>query len=297
VKVTIIVVNYNGAAFLERLAGALRALTYPGFDLLVVDNASPDGSGALLGPLFPGARVILNPRNLGLDAAINQALGECLPARPKYVLLLNPDSEPAPDMLDRLVEVADARTLVVPRVVGSDGRLAGHAGRFDLRRGLLLDTHDGEPDPGPAGPREVETGSFSCLLAPAAMFERAGLLDERLGMYYEDTDFCLRVRAAGGRVLLHSAALLRHSEGGSSGGRESAFAVYYTTRNRPYIVRKHASTLDYLAFSLYFLAGRALKAIEYLRAGRKRHLRALLLGLRDFYLGRMGMTWEASDLL
>src|SRR5689334_9465872 len=104
--VAIIVVNYNGGAFLENLAASLNALTYSNHSLWLVDNASPDGSDGLLPGLFPGAHLIRNQRNLGLAAAINQALARCLEGPIDYALLLNPDTTHDPGFLDHLVAAA-----------------------------------------------------------------------------------------------------------------------------------------------------------------------------------------------
>jgi GT2 family glycosyltransferase len=297
-RVAIVIVNYNGGHLLDELAASLAQLTYANHRLYLVDNASPDGSGARLAALFPNAAVVLNTENRGLAPAINQALGRCLTEDTAYVLLLNPDTTHAPDFLDRLVEVADASTLVVPKVLWPDGGFASHAGGFDWTRGLLLDTHDGEVDtPAISTQREVDVASFNCMLIPAAAFRAVGPLDERLAMYYEDTDFCARARKAGFRILYQPAAVIHHAEGGSSGGTESPFKHYYATRNRAYVVRKHAGRLRYIAFTAYFLATRLSKIVDYARKRDWPLLRSQLFATRDFYLGRMGMTYQPEELV
>src|SRR3990172_8022194 len=264
--VAIVVVNYNGGAFIDDFAASLAAVTYADRRLFLVDNASPDGSGQRLRELFPDADIVENERNLGLAPAINQALRRCLDDGTGRVLLLNSDTTHEPDFLDQLVAAADERTIVVPKVLAEhDHRLINtHAGGFDWTRGVFRDTYDGLPDgPANAKRREIETASFCCMLVPAAAFKDAGLMDERLCMYYEDTDFVARCRKAAYRVVFEPSAVVYHREGGSSGGKESPFKHYYATRNRPYLIQKHVSFPRYLVFTVYFLAARAGKVIGY----------------------------------
>jgi hypothetical protein len=133
------------------------------------------------------------------------------------------------------------------------------------------------------------------MLVPRAVFESVGLVDERLAMYYEDTDFVARARENGFRLVFEPAAVVYHREGGSSGGKESPFKHYYATRNRPYVVRRHVSKPRYALFSAYFLTTRFGHIV---RCALRRDwplLRAQLRAVRDFYTGRMGMTYQPSD--
>jgi GT2 family glycosyltransferase len=332
--VAIVVVNYNGGAFIDEFAASLSRVHYRERRLFLVDNASTDGSrerlreltsppnplsasreggpesrddGAAQGrPRPPGESwvgheggIIENERNLGLAPALNQALQRCLDGRSSYVLLLNTDTTHEPDFLDKLVSAADDRTIVVPKVLSyfDRSRINTHAGGFDWRRGTFRDTYDGRRDgPMTSARREIETASFCCMLIPAGVFQDIGGMDERLAMYYEDTDFAARARAMGYRLLYEPAAVIYHREGGSGGGKESPFKHYYATRNRPYLVRKHSGPLRYAGFTAYFLTTRLARMALYAVRGNRRLVRAQLLALRDFYGGRMGMTYTPEEL-
>jgi GT2 family glycosyltransferase len=298
-QVAIVVVNYNSAHYVGSLIDSLLGLSYKKWRLYVVDNASTDGSAEYIEERIPAARIIKNPANAGFAPGVNRGLGVCLGDNPDYVLLLNPDTTFEAEMLDHLIAAADAQTMLVPKVLSTaDGTLAGHAGRFDWRRGLQLDTHDGEADdPALSLPRDLDTGSFSCMLIPATAFRIAGPLDERLAFYYEDTDFVERAQRAGYRLRYQPAAVLYHREGAASGGRASAFSTYYTTRNRAYVVHKHGGVLDRVFFSLYYPSTRILRCIELLRARQWRLVVAILRGMRDYYTGRMGMTYTPQQLV
>jgi GT2 family glycosyltransferase len=298
-RVAIVIVNFNSAPYIDSLLSSLSGLEYDNWRLYVVDNASSDGSAERIEARIPAVMLLRNQTNAGFAPAVNRGLGACLRDDPEYVLLLNPDTTFDPEMLSRLVTGADGRTMLVPKVLSTaDGSLAGHAGRFDWRRGLQLDTHDGEPDsPELSQPRDLDTGSFSCMLVPTSAFRVVGPLDERLAFYYEDTDFVERARRAGYRLRYQPAAVVFHREGAASGGRASAFSIYYTTRNRPFVVRKHAGAIDAVFFSVYFPVTRLLRCVELMMTRQWPVLFAVLRGMRDYYTGRMGMTYTPKQLV
>ena len=153
--------------------------------------------------------------------------------------------------------------------------ISTHAGGFDWTLGLFRDTYAGKPD-GPATQRRrenLDTASFCCALVPLAAFRDAGMLDERFFMYYEETDFIRRAQAKGYRVRYEPSAVVYHRESGASGGGwMTPFKQYYATRNRPYLVRKHAtSRAAYAWFTAYFLATRVASAARHGRAARLAH--------------------------
>ncbi|HEY7268699.1 MAG TPA: glycosyltransferase family 2 protein [Dehalococcoidia bacterium] len=298
--VAVVLVNYNGGAFIDEFAASLERVTYPQQRLFIVDNASTDGSQSKLPLLFPSACIIENPKNLGLAPALNQALQRCLDGQTNYVLLLNTDTTHNPDFLDKLVAVADDHTIVVPKILSHFDRdkINTHAGDFDWLRGVFKHTYDGRIDgPWTAARREVETASFCCMLIPALAFHDVGGMDERLAMYYEDTDFAARARAMGYRILFEPSARIYHREGGSGGGKESPFKHYYATRNRPYLIKKHRGGLEYAAFTAYFLTTRIAHMALYGLRGNFPQLRAQWLAVRDYYSGRMGMTYDPVGLM
>jgi hypothetical protein len=286
-SIAIVVVTYNSESQLPQLAESLRSVRYPNLSLFFVDNASSDASAALLPTLFPAADIILSRTNLGFAHGVNQGLSRALAANPDYVLLLNPDATLEPDSLTRMVTRADASTLVVPAVWSSrNGRFTNQPGGFDWR-GLHVALKPGA---------EIEIASFACILIPTTVFRAIGPLDEDLGMYYEDTDYCLRARKAGFRIIEEHEAVVHHWGGASSGGWLSPFTQYYATRNRAYLMHRHSSLPRYLAFSVWYLGTRLQRLVVNLKHGDHAMVRSNLLALRDLYTGRMGMTYQPSDL-
>lgn len=300
-SVGIVAVNYNSAAFIGEFAESLRGVRYPNFRLIVVDSASSDGSAEELLRQVPEAVLLPSDENLGTAGGNNRGIAYCLDHGFDYVLLLNNDTTLTEDFLERLVASADHRTLVVPKILYYYDRrlISTHAGDFDWRRGLFRRTFHGRPDsPAANSPRELETASFCCALVPAAAFRELGLLDERFFMYYEETDWLRQARDRGYRLLYRPEAVVYHRESASSGGGwTTPFKLYYATRNRIYLMRKHSSSPGaYALFMAYFLAGRLVYLVLHLLRRRRRLARAMIRGVLDYHRGRMGRTLEVGDL-
>lgn len=291
--VAILTVTTNAAAHIPAYAAAVARLRYHPLELWIVDNASTDGTRAILSELLPHAHLLANERNLGFTGACNRALRQLLdsPTPPEYVLFLNDDTEPEPDLLERLLELADERTLVAPKTYlhGQPGLLDDACGTFDWTRGRWRESTFARPEgPSDQHAHPVEVANLSCLLVPRRCFEAIGLLDDAFFVYYDDTDFCRRARDTGFRILYQPSAVVYHHKGATIGGQTTPFGVYYLTRNRPYLLRKHVSRGRFVLFLTYFLAARMVRVAIWAARGRWDLCRASFWGMWDFARGQMG---------
>jgi len=221
------VVTWNSAG---RVAECLDSLREPGVrvETVVVDNASADGTLAVVRSASPGARVIETGSNLGFAAAANRGIRAGTGA---FVLLLNPDARLLPGSLARLREALAGRPggwAAGPAIL--DGR--GRPRRTDLRfprfrdllaQALFLDRlfPPGRPagrgrrgGGGPGDPVRVDWLPGCCVLLRRSALDRAGLLDERYFLYFEETDWFRRVAAAGGAAYWCPEAEAVHHGGG-----------------------------------------------------------------------------------
>jgi len=232
VKIAVIVVNWNSGDGLRRCLAALAAQDRPAERVIVVDNASGDGSLEAALPALPAAEVLRLDTNTGFAAANNVALRGC--ADCDWVALLNPDAFPEPSWLARLaaaaVERPECASFASQLRQDGDDRLLDGAGDVYHVSGLVWRAGHGAPVPKGDTPREI----FSPCAA-AALYRREALLDaggfdESYFCYLEDVDAGFRLRLRGHRCFYVPDAVVRHVGSGSS-GRGSDFSVYHGHRN------------------------------------------------------------------
>lgn len=254
VDVSVIIVNYNVREYLANALGSLRpALKGIRSEIIVVDNASTDGSVAMLRQSFPRVRLITSPENLGFARANNLALRE---ARGRYLLFLNPDTVVQEDTVrvmrdhldahpdvglagckilnpDGTFQLAARRSFPTPWVAAS--RLLGLSllfpqsrlfGRYNL---TYLD---------PDASYDVDAVSGSFMFVRREAIEAVGGLDERFFMYGEDLDWCYRIGKAGWKVrYVHRTAIIHYK--GESTRRSSIDELGTFYRAMQIFVEKH----------------------------------------------------------
>ena len=265
-KVSAIIVSYNTRQLLLECLESLRTVTLP-LEVLVVDNASTDGSVEAVRGRRPDVGVIVNRENLGFSKANNLGLRA---ARAPYVLVLNSDAAVRPGAVETMVEILDTRAdvgVVGPRTVGADGAIQVSFGP-DLtpwnewrQRKLVRGVKAGEP----AALRRAESlasvehqpawVSGSCFLARRELLLRLDGFDEAFFLYEEDVDLCVRVRAAGARVLFTPRAEVVHHLGRSMDKAASRAAAEYR-KSHLYFYRKHNGLISRLLLRAWLaLAG------------------------------------------
>ena len=227
-RLTIIIVSYNSRDPLEHCLRSLTAAP-PHIDreIVVVDNASTDGTPEHVRERWPGVRLIEAGGNVGFARAnnigIRQTFGE-------LVLLLNPDTIVSEGTLDHLVAALDARVtaaVVGPRIVDREGRPELSFGKMisawaELQQKILLVGNDRQlpvistiVERMTRRSRVVDWVSGACLLIRRADLEAVGLLDERFFLYTEDVDLCASVRARGREVWFIADVEIVHLRGRS----------------------------------------------------------------------------------
>ena len=303
-RVAIIILCYNGLADTLACLHSLTQLDYPREQLgiLVLDNASHDGTPAAVRNAFPKVHVIENGANLGFAAGNNIGLHYALAHGFDYALLLNNDTEVAANFLSQMITTAEADPTIgavgptiyyhtQPDVIWSAG------GHIDWQRGVSRMRGLGERDSGQYGAvSEVDFVTGCALLLRCAALERAGLLDERFFMYYEETEWCVRVRRAGWRIVHVPAAQIWHKIP-IIDRVDKPYVAYYMTRNRLLFLRTvggsprawlHVLLMQDLRTYLSY-------TLRPKWRGRQRQRDAMLWGFRDYWLGRFGaahVSWH-----
>jgi N-acetylglucosaminyl-diphospho-decaprenol L-rhamnosyltransferase len=250
VSLDVVIVSHNTREVLANCVASLFAAppSCP-WQVIVVDNASSDGSAELVQTRWPDVHVLRQAANEGFARATNAGIRH---GSGSLVLLLNSDTIVPPGALDALIAalVAEPRAGIVgPRLVDAEGRPELSHGRMkapfvEFRRKLVLRSYQRGLRVARAYVERVTRGrrfadwvTGACLLVWRHDAERAGLLDERYFMYSEDVDFCAAVRALGRRVLYDGSVSLVHLGGRSSVSPHARRAAY--RRSQLSFYRKH----------------------------------------------------------
>jgi len=291
-----IVVNWKRKDDTLRCLASLVAADYPALDVILVDNASHDDTCAAVMTAFPAVRVIENRANLGFAEGNNVALRLALAEGYPYVLLLNNDATIAPDALRLLLQplTDDPRVGISgPAICYLDDpdRVWSAGGTIDRRSGAVSSERcDQAVTTLPATPYAVDHVSGCAMLIRTAAIARAGLLDARFFMYYEETEWCARIARHGYRIVVVPQARVWHAIAPRAQAGSPAIA-YYMTRNHLLFLRATGARPRAWAFTLY----RQFRTIGSLYLTRQSPERVrgrvpMLLALRDFALGRFGPT-------
>ena len=223
---------------------SLSQQTYPNLRILVVDNASTDGSSEKITERFPQVEQICNTSNLGFAKGFNTGLRYALNHEMNFVFILNNDAIVAPDCLTNLMEHVDGD----PGILGPIIFYANHPQKIwsaggNIRRLILEKSEELDDQLDPGNLPEVLERDFitGCgMLFSRKSLEMVGLFDEDFSMYYEDSDLCWRTRHAGRRILVVPSAKMWHKVATSSGGSDAPNERYWMARSSIRFFRKHA---------------------------------------------------------
>lgn len=286
-RTSVIVVSWNGRNWLGRCLDALLA-QQGDFEIIVVDNASTDGSAAFLRETYPAVRVHPMTDNAGFAAGNNA--GARVAQATEFLAFLNNDTEVERGWLAALIaalERTPEAAMAAAHIVRFDPPgIIDSAGDGYLRAGGAFKRHHDEPErgPEPAGDPFGVCGA-ACLVRRAA-FEALGGFDERFFMVYEDVDLSYRARLAGHRIIYVPEARVRHA-GSASLGRISPDAVFYGQRNLEWAWLKNTPWPLLLrsapAHAVYALSG----MVHYARLGR----------LGPCLAGKLAALWGLPQVL
>ena len=250
---SVIIVSYNTRDLLrDCLRSVYRSLGTAGLaaEVLVVDNASRDGSAEMVRGEFPGAAIISNAENRGFAAANNQALRQ---AQGRYLLLLNPDTVVQGDALPALARFMDEHTqagVACGRLLYGDGSFQHSCFRFPTLLMSFLDffpvnhritgsrLNGRYPHSWFERPFPIDHPLGACFIVRREAVEQVGLLDEQFFIYCEEIDWCIRIRRAGWEAYYTPTATIVHLEGRSTQQFRGPMLVELH-RSRYRLFRKH----------------------------------------------------------
>lgn len=238
--ITVLIINYNAGDRLGEVLASLARQTFSDFEIVLLDNASTDGSAEVAPPPGLAFRLVRNDGNTGFAGGVMDALPHL---KGTWIAILNPDAYPAPDWLAALARAAAAygRLTALGSVQvdhSSPDRLDGLGDAYHISGVAWRGGFGKSATLRPSIDKEIFAPCFAACLLHRDTFVDHGGLDRSFFCYHEDVDFGFRHRLRGGRAVLVHDAVVRH-EGSGTTGRYSDFTVFHGIRNRQWTFVKN----------------------------------------------------------
>lgn len=254
--VSIVSVNFNQAEVTCALIESLNKITYPNIEVIIIDNHSTEDDPSIIKEKFPNIIYIENPINYGFAAGNNFGL---MRARGEYVMLLNNDVEVPPGFLEPLVnkleknkDIGAASPLIKFYYQPDTIQYAGYTpinpitmrnasiGYWEKDRGQYKED------------KETAYSHGAAMIVPMRVIKEIGLMSYIFFLYYEEADWCARIKKAGYKNYYVGSTFVYHKESVST-GRLSALKIYYQNRNRIVFMRRNIDGRDFYLGLLYQL--------------------------------------------
>ena len=260
-KVSIVIVNWNNFADTSECLESLKKITYPNYEIILVDNGSDGDDVRLIKETFNNyVRLIENDSNFGFAEGCNIGIEDALGRGADYVALLNNDTVVAPDFLDELISIVDSDKKVgiaggmvycyeIPEMIWFAG------GTINYWTGTTLIRGSGEADRGQF--EEIIEVDWICgcfMVISRNLLQTVGMLDKRFFFGWEDADLCVRATKAGFKILFVPGSKIWHKTlPPEKQERLMGLPVYYATKGRFIFIEKHFSRLQLASAGLYFI--------------------------------------------
>ena len=297
IVLSVVIVAYNRRDLLAQcVASVLEDARGIAAEVIVVDNASRDGSADMVAAQFPTVRLIINPVNVGYGGGLNEGIAV---ARGAYVLVLNQDIVMRPGALRSLIGCAEEHPdagVVGARLEYADGRFQHSAFRFPDTAQAFYGFFDGlvplDSVRNGRYPPEQYDRTFAaehllgaCMLFRRAALEQVGVFDPTFFMYYEETDLCWRLRHAGWQNYYTPDARVMHVSAASTSASSEAMSVEFH-RSQAIFYRRHRGLGGYAVLKAIVWAGTAYRLARSVRA----YLRGRIT--RGLLVERLGGYWR-----
>lgn len=246
-KVSIVIPNYNGKTYLDTCLRAVYHQTLPDMDVIVVDNGSTDGSQNFIQDNYPQTRLIELDDNYGFCRAVNEGIQA---SDTDYVILLNNDTEAAPDfaavLLKTMEQSPDIFSCAAKMLCFHHRDIIDDAGNLYCALGWAFARGKGKPADKFNRPQSIFAACAGAAIYRRDLFERVGLFDEAHFAYLEDVDIGYRARIMGFRNQYQPNAVVYHIGSATTGSRYNEFKVRYAARNSVYLAYKNMPLLQLL---------------------------------------------------
>ncbi len=291
--VYIILVNYYGTDDTSQCINSIKQIKYPNYKIIIVNNSPADDSINGLKAKYTDIILINSEKNLGFAAGNNIGIRYALRNKAEYILLLNNDTIADKDFLSHLVETAenDAGAGIIGGKIfyyNDPGKLWFAGGIINPITGRTKHIGKNEVDNGRyESVREVDFITGCMMLVKKEAIEKAGLMDERYFLYYEDVDWNVRLKKAGYRILFNPDSVIYHKES-SSTRKLSNVKMYYYDRNIWYFAKMNLNHMYIITTFIYVCLFLFFKALKSLILINKNKLFMIGVTYKSIFLGEMG---------
>jgi GT2 family glycosyltransferase len=258
---SIITVNYNGLTMTVDLLKSIDNQSYKNIEIFVVDNASKEDPSVFFQKNYPNVKFIRSEKNLGFAGGNNLAVKE---AKGDFLFFINNDAEITEGCLQKLVSLFKEKPklgIVSPLLLyfneskGQDKDLIQYAGttRVDSVTARNITLGEKEWDNGQYNiASETAYAHGAAMMLKKEVIDNAGVMFEEFFLYYEELDWCERIRKAGYEIYVEPRARVYHKESASVGPM-STLKTYYLNRNRIYFMRRNFGGINLLLFYLFLI--------------------------------------------
>lgn len=280
--VSIITVNYNGCSHTVELLKSIRNLRYPHIETIVVDNGSVESTDPIA-EQFPDVTILKLHQNLGFAGGNNAGLQI---ANGDFFYLVNNDTILPEDSIEPLIlrtKTSPLAGIVCPKILYHEQpEIIQYAGYTPIHPVTVRNKGIGyqERDFGQYNSATVTALAHgAAMFIPRAVVAKTGLMAPQFFLYYEEIDYCERIKRAGFQIWYEPAATILHKES-MSVGKESVLKAYYMSRNRLLYLRRNV-TWPLFAISLlyYFIIAVPKNSLSYFKKRQYKHLSAFLKGV------------------
>lgn len=290
--VAAIIVDYKGLPLtIECLKSLVKCSDKP--DVILVDNNDQKEYQIHEGDLRDIAlniTLISTGQNLGFAEGNNVGIKKAISLDYEYILLLNNDTVVEPHFLSELKKRTQGMCISCPEILyySSPETVWFAGGEINKRTGNAVHYGYGENSKDYNVEKYVSFATGCCFLMSCDVIKTIGFLERDFFMYCEDAEYCIRLQEHGGTIKYVPSALIWHKVSSASGGEASPLSIYYSTRNRFYMIQKHRCFFSKTAMVFTFFS-RVIRLIQFKLTKKTDLYLAMRTGLFDFLLGKTGI--------
>jgi GT2 family glycosyltransferase len=291
-KVSIIIVNWNGKHYLDTCLSSILNQTIRDFEIIMVDNASTDGSVDYLKEKYPFIKIIQTNQNLGFAKGCNVGIRE---SKADYIVALSNDTKVEKNWLEELIKVADSDKNI--GICGSKlllmdkPNIYNSAGQYIFFNAFIYDRGPGKKVGKYEKLERVDGVCAASALFRREMLDQIGFLDERFFFGHDDVDLCWRAKNAGWKTMYVPSSVCYHKMLGSVKGKKlhDQFVI-----DAAWVISKNSNILGLINITSYFFVA-MIKAITWKSFGKNKDYRPFYRAIKSIpHLWKMGKIYRQS---